>query len=100
MRILALLGCCGVLLAGCFPAIAPFPEYADAWIGKPVDRLVAATERPGSYASRSHSQARFYQLANGNGAYAAAEREGCIVHWEFNRERVIVAYKTEGEKCR
>lgn len=100
MRTLTVLGCCGVLLSSCLSAaVSPFQGYANAWVGKPVDRIVAATQRPESYASRNNFPARFYPLANGNEVYVEAEREGCVVHWEFNQQRVIVGYKTEGKRC-
>ena len=86
-------------LSGCLPAIAPFPEYAQGWVGASIDRLIEASKRPQSYASRSNSRKWFYTLENGNQVYVSPEREGCIVHWEFNRERIIVGYKTEGNQC-
>lgn len=88
-----------LIVGGCSFSIAPFPDYAKGWVGAPIDQLVAASKRPQSYASRSNSPQRFYQLESGNEVYASPEWEGCIVHWEFNRERIIVGYKTEGDQC-
>ena len=50
---------------GCMSQIQPFKQYADAWVGKPVDILIEAGERKGSYASRSGWQRKKYELKNG-----------------------------------
>lgn len=68
-------------------------------MGASIDELLVAKKRPQSYASRTNFPQRFYELENGNQVFVSAEGEDCIVHWEFNRERTIVGYKTEGDKC-
>lgn len=84
---------------GCMSQIRPFEEYAGGWVGKSVDRLIEASRRPQSYASRTGWQEKRYELGNGNWVYVSPEREGCIVHWEVSRQGTIVGYRTEGGRC-
>lgn len=84
---------------GCMSQIRPFPEYANGWIGKPINRLIIATKRPGSFASRTGWREKQYKLENGNWVYVSPEREGCVVHWEVNPQDIIVNYRTEGDHC-
>lgn len=95
IQVLAIL----LVLFGCMSQIRPFPEYANGWIGKSIDRLIIATRRPGSFASRIGWKEKQYKLENSNWVYVSPEREGCIVHWEVNPEGIIVGYRTEGERC-
>lgn len=79
--------------------IPPFTEYASRAIGSPIDSLIAAKRRPGSFASRTGWKEQKYKLENGNWVYVSPEREGCIVHWEVNPQDFIVGYRTEGDRC-
>jgi len=84
---------------GCASQIPPFNEYAARWIGEPVDRLIKLSERKDSYASSIQWQDKRYELGNGNWVYVSPERRDCIVHWEVNSSRIIVGYRTEGDRC-
>lgn len=85
-----------VVAAGCVSQIRPFKQYADEWVGEPIDRL---TKRKNSYASSTGWQDRNYKLDNGSWVYVSPEREGCIVHWEVSPVGIIVGYRTEGSRC-
>lgn len=84
---------------GCMSQITPFAEYTKNAIDSPIDNLIAAKQRPGSYASRIGWKDRRYELENGNWVYVSPEREGCIIHWEVNPQGIIVGYRTEGGRC-
>lgn len=84
---------------GCMSQITAFSEYANSAIGSPIDTLIEAKQRPGSFASRAGWKDKRYKLENGNWVYVSPEREGCIVHWEINSQGIIVGYSVEGSRC-
>lgn len=95
----ALLGIYLLGLCGCVSQIVPFKEFANGWLGDPVDEKKQIISRHGSYASRIGWQETTYQLDNGNWVYIEPIRPDCFVHWEVNSEGIIVGYRTEGTGC-
>lgn len=85
-------------LVGCVSQIQPFKEYADSWIGKPINDMIMMSHRPQSYASRTGWKDKQYKLDDGL-IYVSPETEGCIVHWHVNQKGIIVGYHTEGTRC-
>lgn len=90
---------CTILNAGCLSQISPFKTAADSWIGRPIQEIREINERLGSYANRIKWKEKTYNLENGNWVYVEPDRQDCLVHWEVNREGIIVGYTTEGEGC-
>lgn len=86
---------CLCLMTGC--AIPNFKDYANAWVGEPIERYLAVTERPTSYASRNNWKEETYYLDNGHKVYVYPEGSRCIVHWEVNEEGIIVGYQAKGQ---
>ena len=101
LKIIITIICCLFLIVtfGCASQIRPFNEYVIGWIGQPVDELIEAMQRPGSYASRTGWIDRRYVLTNKNWVYVSPENMGCIVHWEIDVKGFIVGYMVEGD-CR
>ena len=75
-------------------------DYARTWIGASIDQLQAlGSRRDGNYVDKIKWQEKTYALPNGNTAYIVPERADCSIHWEVNKARTIVGYKTEGARC-
>lgn len=87
-----------VFLAGCV-AIPPVPYWAESGVGQPIDTIKKLQARPDSYASRIGWKETTYQLENGNWVLVDPIRADCFVHWEVNRQAIIVGFKTEGNNC-
>jgi len=86
-------------LNGCVSQIVSLDKYTKGWIGSPVEELKAVIKRPESYPSRIEWKETTYQLSNGNWVYVEPVRPDCYLHWEINKQGIIVNYKTEGNRC-
>src|SRR6185369_14658762 len=75
--------------------IPKMEDYTKSGMGRPVDGLKASMARPSSYASRIGWQEKTYDLPNGNWVLVEPEPR-CMIHWEVNRQGIIVGYRTEG----
>ena len=98
LRPFGLLWLCLSLVACVDFAIPRFEDVVEQAMGMPIERRIAAAERPGSYSSQSGWVQQTYELDNGHRVYVYPEGPRCIVHWEVNHEGIIVGYKPEG-KC-
>ena len=83
----------------CVSQIPTMSDYAGGWIGRSIDDYNRVLNRGKSYANQIGWQEKTYPLPNGNMVYVAPERPDCFIHWEVNKTRTIVGYKTEGARC-
>ncbi len=85
--------------AACVSQIISVGEYTNLMIGQPVDDLKERMNRPNSYASRIGWKERVVQLPDDKFIFTQPIRKDCLIHWEINRERLIVSYRAEGKSC-
>lgn len=86
-----------MLNAACISQIASVKDSANSWIGQSIDRRNQLP--PGKYEKQIKWQEKTYLLPNGNTVFVEPVREDCFIHWEVDKSRTIVAYKTEGARC-
>lgn len=90
-------------LGGCLSQILPADEWAKGWVGEPVQRLVKLVERPVDPVRNPTAvmtlKPNAYTLPNGNSIYLLKEARDCSIHFEVNRESIIVGYRLEGTTC-
>ena len=90
-------------LGSCVSQILPVDEWAKGWVGEPVQRLIKLAERPRD--PTRDPVAKFlwkpnaYTLSNGNSVYIRQVAKDCFVHFEVNRDQIIVGYRLEGTTC-
>ena len=87
------------LIAACTSQIVPFDSHAGSWVGRSIDDLIVGVKRPTSYASRIGWQEKIIQLSNGGFVYVEPIRKDCEINWEVNADRLIVAYRANGQGC-
>jgi hypothetical protein len=87
-------------LAACSSQIPTLKEWSDSAIGSKIGELRALAAAPGSYAARTGWQERTYHLGNGNWVYVHPDRPNCEIHFEVDRDDVIVGYTPIGSGCR
>lgn len=99
----SLIMCCFVMFVilshGCLSQIASLEEFVEGWKGRPLSELKEMLSRPESYPSRIGWKEKTYTLGSGNLVYIEPVRPDCYIHWEVNRQGIIVNYKTEGSRC-
>ena len=89
------------LLFGCLISqIESFEKANSSWIGHSIEEIREINKRPGSYAFRIGWKETTYQLNNGHWVYVEPVRKDCIIHWEINRDNIIVDYTIEGDGCK
>jgi hypothetical protein len=81
---------------GCVSQIVSLDEHTRSWIGHPISEMKEVMARPRSYASRITWKEKIYHLDNGNYVFVEPEPR-CFIHWEVDKEDIIVGYKTVGE---
>lgn len=86
-----------ILNAGCLSQIAPSKTAAGRWISRPIQEIREVSERLGSYANRIKWKEKTQNLENGNWVYVEPDRQDCFVHWEVNREGIIIGYTKKVE---
>jgi hypothetical protein len=86
-------------LNGCVSQIAPLKDSSEQQIGRPFEELKVIITRSESYPSRIGWEEKTYQLESGNWVYIEPVRPDCFIHWEINKQGIIVSYKTEGNRC-
>lgn len=84
--------------------IPKMEDYANGWIGTNIDFYIEAGKYPsGSSYVRKWKKDKInkdYYLKNGNLIHVYPEREGCIIHWEVDKNtNKIINYKFSGDKC-
>ena len=88
-----------LIVAACSSQIVSLDQHANSWIGRSIDDKRIILNRPTSYASRVGWQETLIQLPNGKFIFIEPIRKGCMVYWEADKNRIIVAYRTEGLEC-
>jgi hypothetical protein len=83
----------------CACAVQKPSDFADQAIGVSIDRAIEAERRPGSYANRIGWIEKTYELPNGNWVRVVPLDTDCLVHWEVNKDRIIVGYRLLGAGC-
>lgn len=87
-------------LAACSSQIPTLADWAGGLVGRNVAELRALAVTPGSYSSRTGWQHRRYHLGNGHWVYVQPDRPNCEIHFEINKDDVIVGYTPVGSGCR
>jgi hypothetical protein len=88
-----------LIISACRSQIVSLDEHASSWIGRSIEDKRVILNRPTSYASGVGWQETLSQIPNGNFILIEPVRKGCLVYWEADKNRIIVAYRTEGSEC-
>jgi hypothetical protein len=79
-------------------------NFADNAIGADIEQLLQA-EKLDNYHGyvncwRDNNINKDYYLPNGNLVHVYPEKEGCLIHWEIDKNtNKIINYKFEGNEC-
>lgn len=89
---------------GCFLSQIPSADvWAKGWVGETVQRLIKLVERPVDPVRNPTAvmtlKPNAYTLPNGNSVYLLKEARDCSIHFEVNRDHIIVGYRLEGTTC-
>lgn len=89
-----------ILFAGCCCSVK---NWAESGIGVHIDKLREVDAKSASdtrtYMHKVNWKETTYPLKNGNWVYVTPIRKGCFVHFEVNRDGIIVGYSLEGDRC-
>jgi len=91
-----------ILFVGCV-SVPPTNYWAKSCIGKHIDELreivTRDTSDPRTYKHKINWEEKTYGMENGNWVYVLPNWKGCFVHFEVNRDGIIVGYRLEGDRC-
>ncbi len=75
-------------------------DLGSYWIARPLSELKQEMKSPDSYASRTGWKETTYALGNGDSVYVQPVASDCEVHWEVNRNGIIIGYQAKGKGCK